>query len=78
MIYCRMVNDEIHVESIVCGNDDGFVDSEQHTEFSKEDTAKILSMMSFEEFDDFCKVKMSLGLNEFIKKFDLHPHRFTI
>lgn len=78
MIYCRMINDEIHIESIVYGGDDSFMDSEHHTYFSKDDTAKILSMMSFEEFDNLCKEELSHGLNEFIKKHELNPRCITI
>ena len=78
MIYCRMINDEIHVESIIPGDDEGFMNSERHTEFSKEDTEKILSIMSFDKFEIFCKKEMSYGLIKFIKKHDLHPRCITI
>ena len=53
-------------------------DSEQHYSFSKEDTEKLFSLISLENFIVFCREKNLLELDEFFKEHDIHPGVFTI
>ena len=69
--YGNITQGEIHLTSTVRGDD---WDSEKLYTFSKEDTAYILSLMSIEEFRDFCAEKDVEGLDEFIKEHHLNPN----
>ena len=73
--YGDITGGKIHLTSMVYGDD---WDSEKHIDFSKEDTQYILSMMSIEEFRDFCAEKDLNGLYDFIKEHKLNPSIITI
>ena len=56
--------------SSVFGDD---YDSEMIYEFSRADTGKLFSILTLEDFIDFCKENHLRGLDEFLEKNDIHP-----
>ena len=64
----------LHLESDVFGE----FDSEQHYSFSKEDTDKLFSVISFEDFCELCRREHLLGMDEFLEKNGIKPGVFTI
>lgn len=75
MLDGRINDGEIHLTSEVDMDD---FSSERHVRFSKADTKRILSMMTFDEFMDFYLKEGSLGLDRFIEEHKLHPDMITI
>lgn len=53
-------------------------DSEQHSSFSKEDTEKLFSLISLEDFITLCREKRLIGMDEFLKENGIKPDVFTI
>ena len=66
---------QLYLESYVYGDD---YDSEQHIEFTAEDTEKLFSLMSFEEFVGFLHEKRLYGFNEFLREKGIEPQTITI
>ncbi len=56
----------------------GTYDSEQHIEFTKEQTEKLFSLVSLEEFLKLCREKRLSGMWEFLEANDIHPSSITI
>lgn len=75
MLDGKIKDGEIHLTSEV-DMDDFY--SERHVSFSKADTKRILSMMTFDEFMDFYLKEGSSGLDRFIEEHKLHPNKITI
>lgn len=71
----RIKNGQLQLESEVYGED---YDSEQHIDFSDEDTKRLFSLMSFQEFMVFMKEQHLLGLNALLKENGIEPKTTTI
>ena len=56
----------------------GAYNSEQHIEFSKEQTEKLFSLISLEDFLKICREKKVSGMWEFLDANDIHPTAITI
>lgn len=63
-----------HLCSTVYGDD---YDSEKNYDLSKEDTSKLLSIMSLDEFKINCKNGRVHWMEDFFEKNDIHPKTFT-
>ena len=66
---------KLYLESMVYGED---YDSEQHMEFSVEDTNKLFSLMPFDDFISFMRKNYLIGFDKFLKENDIKPKIFTI
>ena len=55
----------LHLESDVYGDD---YDSEKHYLFSKEETAKLFSLISLEDFIALCRKEDLIGMERFLKE----------
>ncbi len=64
----------LHLDSFVYGDD---YDSEQHYIFSKEETDRLFSLMSLDEFLDYCRSDHLLGLDRLLKKHQIKYRSFT-
>lgn len=53
-------------------------DSEKHYKLTKEETDKLFSVITFEDFIDFCRKEMTLGLEELLSYYDIKYESFTI
>ena len=72
----RQIRDgQLYLESNVYGDD---YDSEQHIEFTAEDTKKLFSLISFEEFVGLLQEKHLLGFNEFLREKGIEAQTITI
>ncbi len=60
----------LHLESNVYGED---YDSEKHYTFSEEDTEKLFSIMSLDEFIEACRKGHLMWLEDFLEENDIHP-----
>ncbi len=65
-----IVNGCLHLESSVYGEE---YDSEKHYDFTKEDTRKLFSMITFDSFIDSCRKGHLMWLEQFIEDNDIHP-----
>lgn len=66
---------QLYLESNVYGDD---YDSEQHIEFTLDNTEKLFSLMSFEEFVGFLQEKRLIGFNEFLREKGIEAQTITI
>ena len=64
----------MNLESIVFGD----YDSEKYYLFSRKDTGRLLSLVSLDQFIDICRTTRLSGMEDFLKKHDIHPETFTI
>ena len=55
----------LHLESDVYGDD---YDSEKHYMFSREETEKLFSIISIEDFISLCREKHLIGMEEFLEE----------
>lgn len=53
----------LHLESEVYGED---YDSEKHYTFSKEETEKLFSIISLEDFIELCRKEHLIGMEQFL------------
>ncbi len=60
----------LHLESCVYGED---YDSEKHYTFTKEDTAQLFSVLSYDEFLASCRSGHLLWLEDFLESNGIHP-----
>ena len=64
----------ISLTSIVYGDD---FESEQNIEISKEETAKLMEIMTLEEFIEFCRAEKTYGLKEMLEKHNIQYKSHT-
>lgn len=57
-------DDCLYIDSEISGADD-FPDSERHYRLSKEETAKLLSTITLDQFIELCKSKGLTGMEEY-------------
>ena len=63
----------LRLESVVYGDE---YDSEKYYDFTKEDTDKLFSIISFEDFLQSCREGHLMWLEDFLKKNDISPKTF--
>jgi len=71
----KIEDGQLKLESMVYGDD---YDSEQHLEFTADDTFKIFSLMSFEEFVVFLQENHLRGFNDFLIENGIIPKTTTL
>ncbi len=57
--------------------DGNWPDTEKHYSFSEEDTAKLFSIISIDEFIEFCRTHNLSELDRFLELNDIHPRTFV-
>lgn len=75
--YGRIKKGCLSLTSEVYGGDD-YPDSEMHLNFTKEQTNKLFSLLSLDDFLKLCREKRVSGLLEFLEANDIHPEKFVI
>lgn len=63
----------LHLTSEVWGS----YDSEQHIDFSEDDTEKLFSLISLDEFITLCQKEHLIGLNKFLNDNGIKRSSFT-
>ena len=64
-LFGDITNGCLHLESAVYGDD---YDSEKHYSFSKEETERLFSIISLEDFILLCREKRLIGMEAFLKR----------
>ena len=70
----KIIDGCLSLESNVYGDEH---DSEKHYEFSKEETEKLLNLISMDDFTKLCKKEHVIGMEEFLDKNHIEYKTFT-
>ncbi|MBR5427064.1 MAG: hypothetical protein IK118_01840 [Clostridia bacterium] len=57
--------------------DGSYPDTEEHFSFTKEDTAKLFSIISPDDFIELCRSQHPSGMKCFLEEYDIHPETFV-
>ena len=69
----KIENGCLHLESAVYGDD---YDSEKYYDFTKEDTDRLFSLISFEDFLKKCREGHLMWMEDFLERNNISPKTF--